>query len=235
MSSVSEKEKTSYEEREQPSSHELEHSGETSAEYSRLLRKVDKQLLPFVTLLYLLSFLCVSPYQFTFIHPHRVHSQGSRQHRSKPNPYHPVNTDPYMSHRKCSYCGNGGRSQADRPEVRQLPFSAGLTESRNFDQVQRRCRGVLHSLRGSGNPFVSLTSLLHFSFLISFQEHRFEARSPIRVESVPHCLCMHSLTAARPVPSIMVAWGLVMTLMCLCNTYESLIMYGFVHVLQHFR
>jgi hypothetical protein len=50
----------------------------------------------------------------------------------------------------------------------------------------------------------------------SYSDHRAGVRLPL--------LCFFSSLNIDPVPSIMVAWGIVMTLMCLIKSYQSLIM-----------
>ncbi|EAU90942.1 phthalate transporter [Coprinopsis cinerea okayama7 len=46
---------------------------------------------------------------------------------------------------------------------------------------------------------------------------------PYALAEVPSNVCLKLFRPSRWIPSIMVAWGLVMTLMCLCKTYEGLI------------
>ncbi|KAF5346736.1 hypothetical protein D9756_010402 [Leucocoprinus leucothites] len=46
---------------------------------------------------------------------------------------------------------------------------------------------------------------------------------PYALAEVPSNICLKLVRPSRWIPSIMVAWGIVMTLMCLCNTYEDLI------------
>jgi len=46
---------------------------------------------------------------------------------------------------------------------------------------------------------------------------------PYALAEVPSNICLKLMRPSIWIPSIMVAWGLVMTLMCLCNTYEGLI------------
>ncbi|RDB16719.1 hypothetical protein Hypma_002552 [Hypsizygus marmoreus] len=46
---------------------------------------------------------------------------------------------------------------------------------------------------------------------------------PYAFAEVPSNIALKLFRPSRWIPSIMVAWGIVMTLMCLCNTYEGLI------------
>ncbi|KAF5335197.1 hypothetical protein D9611_010915 [Ephemerocybe angulata] len=46
---------------------------------------------------------------------------------------------------------------------------------------------------------------------------------PYALAEVPSNVCLKLFRPSRWIPTIMIAWGLVMTLMCLCKTYESLI------------
>ncbi|KAF8070071.1 major facilitator superfamily domain-containing protein [Lyophyllum atratum] len=46
---------------------------------------------------------------------------------------------------------------------------------------------------------------------------------PYAFAEVPSNICLKLFRPSIWIPSIMVAWGIVMTLMCLCNTYEGLI------------
>ncbi|KAF6740917.1 phthalate transporter [Ephemerocybe angulata] len=46
---------------------------------------------------------------------------------------------------------------------------------------------------------------------------------PYALAEVPSNICLKLFRPSRWIPSIMVAWGLVMTLMCLCKTFQGLI------------
>jgi len=46
---------------------------------------------------------------------------------------------------------------------------------------------------------------------------------PYALAEVPSNIALKLIRPSRWIPSIMIAWGLVMTLMCLCKTYKSLI------------
>lgn len=46
---------------------------------------------------------------------------------------------------------------------------------------------------------------------------------PYALAEIPSNILLKLVRPSRWIPSIMIAWGLVMTLMCLCNTFESLI------------
>lgn len=46
---------------------------------------------------------------------------------------------------------------------------------------------------------------------------------PYALFEVPSNICLKLFRPSIWIPSIMIAWGLIMTLMCLCNTYHSLI------------
>jgi MFS family permease len=46
---------------------------------------------------------------------------------------------------------------------------------------------------------------------------------PYCLAEVPSNILLKLVRPSRWIPSIMVAWGLIMTLMCLCNSYHSII------------
>jgi MFS family permease len=108
----------------------------TEEEYKKILRKIDKQLLPFVSLLYLLSFL-------------------------------------------------------DRANIGNAKI-AGLAKDLHLEGLQY--------------------NVIAGVFFI-----------PYAAAEVPSNICLKLFRPSIWIPSIMVAWGIVMTLMCLCNSYHGLI------------
>ncbi|TFK44128.1 major facilitator superfamily domain-containing protein [Crucibulum laeve] len=133
-----EKEKVSYEEDTRHTSvdHEEHIADVTEAEQQRVLRKMDIHLLPFISLLYLLSFL-------------------------------------------------------DRANIGNARI-AGMGVDAHLDGLKYNIVAAV--------------------FFI-----------PYALAEVPSNVCLKLFRPSRWIPSIMVAWGVVMTLMCLCKTFNSLI------------
>jgi hypothetical protein len=69
----------------------------------------------------------------------------------------------------------------------------------------------MHDIKSSESAFIVCIGTL----CSSYSDHRAGVRSPLR--------CFSSPLNIDPVPSIMVAWGIVTTLMCLIKSYQSLI------------
>ncbi|TFK44118.1 major facilitator superfamily domain-containing protein [Crucibulum laeve] len=130
------------------------------------------------------------------------------------------------------------RSFAGHEDISKEP--AKEEEKFIIDETERK--RVLRKADWHLLPFVSLLYL--FSFLdranignarIAGMEHDVELHGlrynvvaaiffiPYALCEVPSNICLKLMRPSRWIPSIMVAWGIVMTLMCLCHSYEGLI------------
>ncbi|KAF7305963.1 hypothetical protein HMN09_00750700 [Mycena chlorophos] len=153
-------EKASYDEGEVSSGKEQQPVEFDPAKRARILRKLDRHLLPFVSLLYLLSFL------YGAILP----------------------TDPTSETQKSQV------SSASAAECLLLKGSTTPGMAKDADLVGFRY------------------NIIAAVFFI-----------PYALAEVPSNVLLKLVRPSRWIPSIMLAWGLVMTLMCLCKTYHELI------------
>lgn len=112
-----------------------------------------------------------------------------------------------------------------------------------FDESEEAARKkVLRKMDWHLLPFISLLYLLSFLDRANIGNARIAGMAvdakldglkynvvaavffiPYALAEVPSNICLKLFRPSRWIPSIMVAWGLVMTFMCFCKTYESLI------------
>ncbi|KAL1661826.1 major facilitator superfamily domain-containing protein [Schizophyllum commune] len=106
----------------------------------------------------------------------------------------------------------------------------------DFDPVEHK--RILRKIDWHLLPFVSLLYLLSFLDRSNIGNAKVAGMAvdahldglkyntiPYALAEVPSNILLKLARPSRWIPSIMVAWGIVMTLMCLCDNYHDLIMY----------
>ncbi|KAH6885643.1 major facilitator superfamily domain-containing protein [Coprinopsis sp. MPI-PUGE-AT-0042] len=136
--------------------------------------------------------------------------------------------------------GKGNFSEKKADSVNVTPTSGSALELSDITEEDRQ--RVLRKMDWHLLPFISLLYLLSFLDRSNIGNARIAGMAddvgltglkynvvaavffvPYALAELPSNLALKLFRPSIWIPSIMVAWGLVMTLMCLCNTFEGLI------------